>query len=660
MDNFIVQLIARLDASQTLTDVNKIEQQLNKKGINLKTVLNTASTKQELQNFARTLSEITGIDMSKITSEFKQIQKEAQNTANQIKNIQYSLDTEKYSKDIAKINNELSKVGKFTLSDQSNADVFDKAKTSAQSLKTTYDQLKSTMADTNATDQQKIQIEEKYQQQLLTTKNLLSQISLSKDDEIVSVGSNERVNMIATLNNYLAKNTAMGKANENQIKSWISTFSSSADMTKGDIKQINSDFKTLDASLRASGKLGLSMWDKFKQAVEKFGGWSLVTGAMTKLWQGIKKVYNASLDLDKAITNLNMATDLNEKQINALVDSYSKLGEKLNATLTDVIESGTEWLKQGQSIEDTETLITNAMILSKIAGLSSADATKYLTSAMKGYQVAAEDTLDVVDKLSAVDMASATDVGGLAEGMSEVASSAELAGVSMDKLLGYLATIGEVTQSGMSEVGTTLNAVFSRMGNIKLSRLTDYESGEDLSNVETVLRGVGISLRDTNDSFRDFDEVLDETADRWESFSETQQRAIASAFAGTRNQNEFIILMENYGKAMEYAEVSTDSSGEALEKFDDYQQSVTAHTDLFNKAIQDLANTAIDSGLVNWFIDLGTGAIKFLDGITKLLTPLGTLAAGIGAFAGIKNIGRPKMFGLVLKYADNYKCSLGY
>lgn len=52
------------------------------------------------------------------------------------------------------------------------------------------------------------------------------------------------------------------------------------------------------------------------------------------------------------------------------------------------------------------------------------------------------------------------------------------------------------------------------------------------SNVETVLRGVGIQLRDSQDEFRDFDDVLDDTANRWESFSGVQQRAVAQAFAG--------------------------------------------------------------------------------------------------------------------------------
>ena len=277
------------------------------------------------------------------------------------------------------------------------------------------------------------------------------------------------------------------------------------------------------------------------------------------------------------------------------------------------------------------------MVLSKVGKMSSADATKYLTSAMKGYNVAVEDTLDIVDKLSAVDMESATDVGGLAEGMSEVANNANLAGISMDKLLGYLATIGEVTQSSMSEVGTSLNAIFSRMGNIKLSRLKDYETGEDLSNVETVLRGEGIELRDSIGEFRNFGEVLDEVAGRWTSFSEVSQRAIASAFAGTNHMENFLVLMSNYDTALKYTETSLNSSGQAMEKFEAYQDSIAAHTEKLENAFISLSDTVIDSGVINWFIDLGTALTKGAKGIVTFLTPWGTLAGTIGSYFLTKN-----------------------
>lgn len=56
--------------------------------------------------------------------------------------------------------------------------------------------------------------------------------------------------------------------------------------------------------------------------------------------------------------------------------------------------------------------------------------------------------------------------------------------VSMDRLLAYLATVGEVTQDNMSSIGNAFNTIFARMGSIKLSRLDEYkeETGEDLKN----------------------------------------------------------------------------------------------------------------------------------------------------------------------------------
>ena len=41
----------------------------------------------------------------------------------------------------------------------------------------------------------------------------------------------------------------------------------------------------------------------------------------------------------------------------------------------------------------------------------------------------------------------------------------------MDRLLGYVATIGEVTQQSMSTVGTAMKSILARMTNIKSGKL---------------------------------------------------------------------------------------------------------------------------------------------------------------------------------------------
>lgn len=69
MDEFIVQLIARLDSSKTPEDLKKIEQQLNTKGVHLKPVLDTATSKKEIENIAKQLQSV----MSQIDPNFKNI-----------------------------------------------------------------------------------------------------------------------------------------------------------------------------------------------------------------------------------------------------------------------------------------------------------------------------------------------------------------------------------------------------------------------------------------------------------------------------------------------------------------------------------------------------------------------------------------------------------
>lgn len=405
--------------------------------------------------------------------------------------------------------------------------------------------------------------------------------------------------------------------------------------TKGEAQSINQQFKQMQAEISVKGLTGNSMFSEvkrgFSQISQFVGTYGILQSGMNKAQEMVQNTY----DVDSAMTQLQMATGVSNDKAKDLMKTYSNMGHQLKATGTDVAASSTEWMKQGQSVEKSNKLAESSIKLSKVGGLSSEDATKYLTSARKGYGVtSAEDTLKIVDKLSSVDMASATDVGGLAEGMSEVANTAKIAGISMDKLLGYLATIGEVTQEGMGSVGTGLNAVFARMGNIKLSRLKDYQNnGEDLSNVETVLRGEGINLRDKTDQFRNFGDVLDEVAGNWNNYSDVSQRAIAQSFAGTHHMNEFITLMTNYGKAQEYEKVSENSAGSTDKKYEVYKNSLEGQTEDLKNSFQSISTTFADKNILGGGITLLSNVLNV---VNKLVSSFGLLKTAAAGFAGIK------------------------
>lgn len=365
-----------------------------------------------------------------------------------------------------------------------------------------------------------------------------------------------------------------------------------------------------------------------------------VNFAANAVAEQLQKMPQQVKELDDAVTDLTLTTGANRTQIKALLDTYTDMSDELKSTVTDMTVAATEWLKQGKSMEETETLLRDTMILSRISNLSTADSMEYLTSVMNGYQLTANDTLGVIDRLSAVDLASGADITSLADGISAVSDNAERAGVSMDKLLGYLAAVGETSRMEMSEVEAAYNTMFARMDDIRSSRLTDSRTGDDLSEVETTLARAGIRLRDSQNAFRDFDDVLDETANRWTSFSDAQKNAIADAFAGNSHIDTFAALMENYDSALNYSEASIHSSGQALEQFRIYEDSLAAHTAELENAFIQLSNTFLNSDFLKELTDLGTTGVKAVDDLVGALTPLGTLAAVGGGILGGKNLGK--------------------
>ena len=368
--------------------------------------------------------------------------------------------------------------------------------------------------------------------------------------------------------------------------------------------------------------------------------------AVTAYLATLKSIQNAASnakktieDMDKAITDLSVAQGEGRPVAANYLKQLNLQAQSIGATTKEVAQSADSWLRQGKSVKETGDLVYDSMILSKLGQIESAKASEYLTSALNGYKKSASEAIDIVDKLTAVDMESASDAGGLAESMSRTASAASMAGVSMDKLIGMISTVKEVTQASDESVGNMFKSVFSRMNQIKAGKFVDEETGESLNDTEKVLNKIGISMRDTNGQFLSSEKILDEVGSKWKSFDGVTQRAVATAMAGTYQYNKLISLFDNYSKALQYTEVSANSAGTAIDKFNNsYKESLEAKTNSLQAAFESMI---LDSDMDNVYsniIKATTALIKFIDktGVLKgALTGL-TVTGGIKTFVTIK------------------------
>lgn len=382
---------------------------------------------------------------------------------------------------------------------------------------------------------------------------------------------------------------------------------------------------------------------------------AVAVAAVHALRQSLRKVYDTIVELDKALVDLQVSSGKSRSELKSLMMQYSEFAKSLGTTTIAVTQAADTWLRQGYALSEVETLITDSIHLSVLGKIGSEEATKALTSTMKGYGIAVQDASTIVDKFTTVDMNAATSAGDLATAMAECAVSAKLMGIDINNLTGYLAIVLETTGDGAESVGVFMKTLIARMANIKAGKLVDPEDQSDISDVERVLTNYGIALRDQQGNFRNFQQVLDETAQKWREFGEagktSAQSAIAVAFGGTRNQEKFKVLMEGYQTAAEYADIAANSTGNAAEKYEAYMDGIEAYINQLTATFEKFSQTVSNSDMVKEGVDFLTNILNLLQQITAwsgntgfgALTPLFGLGGGI---LGASGKGRLQQVGL--------------
>ena len=293
------------------------------------------------------------------------------------------------------------------------------------------------------------------------------------------------------------------------------------------------------------------------KATKNLISYTVVLGTMKK---ALRNAVETIQVLDKALTEQAMVSGMTREQVYGLLSSYQELAMASGATTKEVATVATEFFRQGKSSEEALTLTEAAVKAAKVASISTSDSVDYLTTAINGFKMSAQDAMDVSDRFAALAASSATSYEELAIALSKTASQANLAGMSMDYTLGLLAKGIETTREAPETIGTALKTVIARMREI--SDYGETLDGEtNINNVEQNLSYVGIQLRTVSGELRSTEDVLDELGRKWDTLSSNQQAAIARSLAGTRQQSRLISMMNDYQRTLELVQISERSNG---------------------------------------------------------------------------------------------------
>ena len=392
---------------------------------------------------------------------------------------------------------------------------------------------------------------------------------------------------------------------------------------------------SLNKDMQASKKEFKSFGKTLLENAKQFASWTSATQIVMQLANAVKQLVREFVRLDKAFTNIQMVTNYTNEQMSELKNTYIEMAKQLSTTVDDVANASNDWLRMGMSVREANQALEAAIKLAKIAGTETSQATTMLISTMKGYKLEAQDLISVVDKLSAVDMQSASSSEDLAESISKVASVAYSAGISLDKLIAYAATIKDVTQQSAESVGTALNSIFSRMSKVAAGVDVD-DFGESLNDVDKVLKRYNISLRDTSGDMRSMEVVLEEIANKWDTLTTAERNQISTALGGTRQRNAVVTLLNNYDEVLRLTTTSLESAGTAEQKFAIYSESVEAKVNKLKASFQEMAETTINSNFVKTLLEIGNALLNVVNYTGGIVPLLGTILSTLLLIKGVK------------------------
>lgn len=302
------------------------------------------------------------------------------------------------------------------------------------------------------------------------------------------------------------------------------SLNSQAEVFKNQLQQVNSEFLRVQ---RAQ-----SNFNSMKMAITNFMGFYQVLN-LTK--RAVREAMNHIKELDTVMNGIAIVSpNLNTEDLWQQIDQYSKVAQQYGVTIKGAYEVSKIYYQAGYDSADVMTLMNETLKLSKISGLDYATTTNYMMTATRGFHMEVAEASTVVDVYSNLAQNTAVSQQELAEAMSRTASSMEGVGATFQETSAMIATMEAATRETAYSIGTALKSIASRYGELKKapSEMVD-EDGEflDYNKVDTALKSVGISLKDSEGQFRNMTDVILELSDVWNTLDSTQQRYIGTQFA---------------------------------------------------------------------------------------------------------------------------------
>ena len=445
------------------------------------------------------------------------------------------------------------------------------------------------------------------------------------DDAEIKKASKAAMELQSHLRSAFDVNT--GKLDLNKFSTSIKQAGKDLDYFKTNLALIgeegNQAFLSLASSIAAAEAPTLrlnSTLNELLTTLKNTVRWQISSSMLHGFMGTVQSAYGYAQDLNESLNNIRIVTGQSVDEMAEFAKHANNAAKSLGTTTTAYTDAALIFYQQGlddsQVNERTDVVIKMANVTKQSAD----EVSSSMTAIWNNFADGSHELEYYADVITALGASTASSSKEIAEGLEKFASIGETVGLSYEYATSALAAVVANTRQSADVVGTAFKTLFARLQGLKLGET--LEDGVDLNKYSQALETVGVKVLNVNGELRDANDILKDTAERWDALTKAQQTALAQTVAGTRQYAQFVALMESWDDVEINLQTATNATGALQEQQDIYAQSWEAASKRMKAAMQDIYDTLIDD---NFFIGLADVSTTVIRGISDIIEGLGGL-----------------------------------
>ena len=249
----------------------------------------------------------------------------------------------------------------------------------------------------------------------------------------------------------LSDNTKMSKRLKKELQDMyaeVSRYRNTGVFEDKDLIRIKDRIIEIKAELKNTKQEGDALGEKLKKQLSSLWQRDFARYfGLNDIIRYIRQISTEVTKLDTALTELRKVSDASSERLQQSLQKSTDTAKELGSTIEDVIKVTSDWARLGYNVDEAEELARVTTLFKNVGdNMSVEDASSFMISTLKGFEMEASQAMDIADKFNEVANNFAIDTAGIGDALQRSAAAFNAANTDLNESIALITATNAVVQ----------------------------------------------------------------------------------------------------------------------------------------------------------------------------------------------------------------------